>query len=109
MEPPDPKTDKDGSQTKAAKQGCELLFPATDRMALRGSRNEGSGGGGSDRMVSGGGPSSKQSPLHAAILIFPPHKIYSIQPQLETFHFDFNGFGLCTGDTGIGCLGFTDN
>ena len=75
MEPPAPKTESEGSQTKAAKQGWELLFPLPDeRMALRGSRNEGSGGGGSDRIVSGGGPSSKQSPTQAAILDFPPRR-----------------------------------
>lgn len=70
IEPPaEPKTDKDGSQTKAAKQGWELFPVATERIALRGNRKEGSGGGGRDRMVSGGGPNSKQSPTQAAILL----------------------------------------
>lgn len=77
IEPPEePNTDIDGSQTKAAKQGWELFPepppppPPVDNMALRGRRNAGSGGGGRDRMVSGGGPSSKQSPTQAAILNF---------------------------------------
>lgn len=78
--PEEPKTDIDGSQTKAAKQGCELLPeppPLLDRIALRGRRKAGSGGGGSDRIVSGGGPSSKQSPMQAAILDFIAPRIHN--------------------------------
>lgn len=49
----------DGSHMNAAKQGCESL-PDSATIALRGSRNDGNGGGGIDRMLSGGGPTSKQ-------------------------------------------------
>lgn len=47
----------DGSHINAAKQGCES-FPDNATIALRGTRNVGKGGGGIDRILSGGGPTS---------------------------------------------------
>lgn len=48
-----------GSHMKAAKHGCESL-PDRATIALRGNKNVGSGGGGIDRMLSGGGPTDMQ-------------------------------------------------
>lgn len=47
----------DVSHMNAAKHGCESL-PVRLAMALRGSKNDGNGGGGIDNIVSGGGPTS---------------------------------------------------
>lgn len=44
---------------KAAKQGCDS-FPERATIALRGSRNDGKGGGGIDKIMSGGGPTTPQ-------------------------------------------------
>lgn len=48
-----------GSHMKAAKQGCDS-FPERATIALRGSRNDGKGGGGIDKIMSGGGPTTPQ-------------------------------------------------
>lgn len=52
-----------GSHMKAAKHGCESL-PDRATIALRGNKKVGSGGGGIDRMLSGGGPTDIQLVPH---------------------------------------------
>lgn len=59
---------EDGSHMKAAMQDSELLG-GRGASAFRGSRKEDSGGGGIDRIISGGGPSSEQSPWQMLILL----------------------------------------
>lgn len=49
----------DGSHINAAKHGWESL-PDKATIALRGNKNDGNGGGGIDKILSGGGPTSKQ-------------------------------------------------
>lgn len=55
--PDNSRTPGDVSQINAAKHGCES-FPVKLAIALRGSKNDGNGGGGMDKIVSGGGPTS---------------------------------------------------
>lgn len=55
--PDNSRTPGDVSHMNAAKHGCESL-PVRLAIALRGNRNDGSGGGGIDNIVSGGGPTS---------------------------------------------------